>query len=504
MHEILPSVISTIGDPVTVLVTFVGVFLGLTFGALPGLTAIMGIALLIPLTYTLSPVAGVGMLIGVYIGGMSGGAISAILLNLPGTPSAVVTTFDGYPMARKGQAAKALGWAAFASFFGTVFSWVVLIFLSSFLAKISTSFSVYEYAALAFFGLTIVSAISGKDILKAFIMLMFGIFLSIVGTDPVFGNLRFAFDNVNLMGGLYITPVVIGLFSLPQILKTATEEKENYKIGPIRIKDILPSFKEIWNRKIPLIVTSIIGTVVGVIPATGQSIACFLAYSQCKKLTKDPTPFGEGNPDGIIASEAGNNSVCGGALVPMLTLGIPGDSVTAVLMGGLMIHNLNPGPSLFADNYGFVVGVFTSMLLGAIFMILINTIGIKFFVKIISAPNSFLVGGIVIVSVIGSFALHNNMFDIFVMLAIGTISYFLSKAKYPLAPAVLGFVLGTMFESELRRSIRLSGNNLGVFLTRPIAMAFVILASVIVVITFIKTVKSYVKGENLELVNEED
>ena len=503
MNEILTGIMSTVGDPITIAVIFAGVFLGLTFGTLPGLTAIMGIALLIPLTYSLTPVAGVGMLIGVYIGGMSGGAISAIMLNIPGTPSAVVTTVDGYPMARKGQAAKAMGWACFASFFGTVFSWLILVLLAPILAKMCTSFSVYEYAALAAFGLTMVSAIGGKDIFKAFLMLGLGMFLSIVGTDPVFGNLRFTFKNIHLMGGLYITPVVIGLFSLPQILQSATEGHGARQMEKIRIREILPSFKDIWAHKIPLIITSIIGTFVGIIPATGQSIACFMSYTQCKRLTKDPTPFGEGNPDGVIASEAANNSVCGGALVPMLTLGIPGDSVTAVLIGGLMIHGLNPGPSLFTENYSFIVGIFTAMLVAAVFMLLINTFGIKFFTKIISAPNSFLVGGVVIVSIIGSYALHKTMFDVGVMLVVGTVSYFLVKAKYPLAPAVLGFVLGTTFESELRRSVRLSGNDWSVFLTRPIAMAFICLAVVIIAYSLFKTIRSYVNEKNAELVEED-
>lgn len=504
MNDILAGILSVISDPTAILVIFVGTFMGLTFGTLPGLTAIMGIALLIPVTYNLSPVAGLGMLIGVYIGGMSGGAISAILLKIPGTPSAVVTTFDGYPMAQKGNAAKALGWACFSSFFGTVFSWIVLVFLSSFLAKVCTAFSVYEYAALALFGLTMVSAISGKDIFKAFLMLGLGIFLSIVGTDPVFGMQRFSFKNIYLMGGFSITPIVIGLFSLPQILKSALDKNKKHNIEKVRIRDILPGWKEIWEHKIPLLWTSLLGTVVGVIPATGQSIACFMAYSQCKRLSKDPTPFGEGNPDGIIASEAGNNSVCGGALVPLLTLGIPGDSVTAVLMGGLMIHNIIPGPSLFTKNYSLVVGIFTAMFVGAIFMLLINTLGIKFFIKIISAPNSYLVGAIVVLSAIGSFALHGVMFDVIIMLVVGTISYFLVNAKYPLAPAVLGFVLGNTFESELRRSIRLSNNNLLEFLHRPIAMAFLIVAMIVIVFTTIKTIKSYAKGKNTELVREEE
>lgn len=495
---ILTSVLSVLSDPVTLLTTVLGTFLGLTFGTLPGLTAIMGIALLIPLTYNLSSVAGVAMLIGVYIGGMSGGAISAILLNIPGTPSAVVTTFDGYPMARKGQAAKAMGWAAFSSFFGTVFSWLILIFLSSYLAVICTSFSVFEYAALAFFGLTIVAAITSKDIFKSFSMLCLGLFLSIIGTDPLFGNTRFTFGNINLMGGLYITPVVIGLFSFPQILKTATEISGSRKLERVRVRDILPSFGEIWQHKLPLLVTSAIGTFIGIIPATGQSIACFLSYSQCQKLTKDPTPFGEGNPDGIIASEAANNSVCGGALVPMLTLGIPGDSVTAVLLGGLMIHGLQPGPALFVEEFDFIVGIFTAMLVGAVAMLILNVFCIRFFTKIISAPNCYLVGGVVIVSMIGSYALHSNFFDVLVMFVIGFISYFLAKANYPLAPVVLGLVLGSMFERELRTALRMSNGSMAPFFTRPIPLVIVILGMVFFCFSMYRTIRNSLKEEQPE------
>jgi len=492
------GVFAVLSDPVTLLTTIFGTFLGLTFGTLPGLTAIMGIALLIPLTYSLSPVAGVAMLIGVYIGGMSGGAISAILLNIPGTPSAVVTTFDGYPMAKKGQAAKAMGWAAFSSFFGTVFSWVILVFLSSYLAVICTSFSVFEYAALAFFGLTIVAAITSKNIFKSFSMLCLGLFLSIIGTDPLFGNMRFTFGNINLMGGLYITPVVIGLFSFPQILKTATEISGPRKLERVRIRDIMPSKKEIWQHKLPLLVTSAIGTVVGIIPATGQSIACFLSYSQCKKITKDPTPFGEGNPDGIIASEAANNSVCGGALVPLLTLGIPGDSVTAVLLGGLMIHGLQPGPSLFVEEFDFVVGIFTAMLIGAITMLIMNIFCIRFFTMIISAPNCYLVGGVVIVSMIGAYALHGNFFDVLVMFVIGILSYFLVKANYPLAPAVLGLVLGSMFERELRTALRMSNGSMMPFFTRPIPLVIIILGVVFFCFSMFRTIRDSFRDSKTE------
>jgi putative tricarboxylic transport membrane protein len=431
------------------------------------------------------------MLIAIYVGGIAGGAVASILINIPGTPNAIVTTFDGYPMAQQGKAASAMGWAAIASGVGSLFSWIVLVFFSPYLAKVCTSFSSPEYTALALIGLTMVASISSKDILKAFTMLCFGVFISMIGTDPLYGSFRFTFKNVQLMAGVALTPVVIGLYSLPQVLK-ACNDINTSKVEKVSLKNFVPSWKEFWEAKKSLTIASVIGTVIGIIPAVGGGVATFLSYDQVKRASKDPESFGKGNHHGIIASEASNNAVCGGAIVPLLTLGIPGDSVTAILLGGLMIHGLQPGPRLYLEHPDFIVGVFTIFFVATVFMVLIQMGAIRFFIKILSVPNCYLIAGIVPVSVIGAFALGNNFFDVLVMLVIGTIAYFLGRARFPVAPCVLGLVLGSMFERELRTSLRFSHGDWSIFFTRPVPCILVILAAIFFSVSLCKTIKAYV------------
>ena len=460
----------TIADPGLFLLIAGGTFLGLAIGALPGLSATMGIALILPLTFTMEPVNAIGMMMAVYIGGMAGGAVSATLLNIPGTPSAVVTCMDGYPMAKSGRGAEALGWAAFASGFGSIISWLALTFFSPKLASLCTSFGSPEYAALAFFGLTIIAAVSGKSLLKGLIAGMLGIALSFVGTDPIWGDLRFTFGNINLMSGISSIPAMIGLYSIPQILLSCVgEENPHVDVKGLKLKNFAPSMKSIWKEKWNIIRSSIIGTAIGIIPATGGNIAAFIAYDQAKRASKEPESFGKGNYQGVIASEAANNGVCGGALIPMLTLGIPGDSVTAVMMGGLVIHGMRPGPALFTDYGDVMTQIFTTVLIATILMVAIQCVGIKLFVRVLNVPINYLNAALVILSLVGSYALRGNYFDVLLTLGIGFAGYLLIKGGFPTAPIVLGLVLGSMFEGETRRALKLSGGSMSIFFTRPVA-----------------------------------
>ena len=406
---VVQAVLATVANPYTLFLVVAGTFLGLVFGSLPGLTSTMGVAILIPLTFTLEPVDAMGMMLGTYIGGMAGGAVSATLLNIPGTPSAIVTCLDGHPMVQQGRGAEALGWAAFSSGWGSLVSWVLLVTISPLLARLCTSFGSPEYAALAFFGLTIIAAISGKSILKGVIAGIFGITLSFVGVDPIWGELRFTFGSIDLMGGISTIPAMIGLFSIPQILRSCTA-RDNARVDSkdLKLSKFVPSFREMWRQKWAILRASVIGVGIGIIPATGGNIGSFIAYDQAKRFSKHPETFGKGNYEGIIASEAANNGVCGGALVPMLTLGIPGDSVTAVLLGGLMIHGLRPGPALFSDTPDIVVGIFTTILVATIAMVLIQMVGIKLFVRILNIPVHYLSGILVVLSLVGSFALRSR------------------------------------------------------------------------------------------------
>ncbi len=487
---VVQAVLATVANPYTLFLVVAGTFLGLVFGSLPGLTSTMGVAILIPLTFTLEPVDAMGMMLGTYIGGMAGGAVSATLLNIPGTPSAIVTCLDGHPMVQQGRGAEALGWAAFSSGWGSLVSWVLLVTISPLLARLCTSFGSPEYAALAFFGLTIIAAISGKSILKGVIAGIFGMTLSFVGVDPIWGELRFTFGSIDLMGGISTIPAMIGLFSIPQILRSCTA-RDNAKVDSkdLKLSKFVPSFREMWRQKWAILRASVIGVGIGIIPATGGNIGSFIAYDQAKRFSKHPETFGKGNYEGIIASEAANNGVCGGALVPMLTLGIPGDSVTAVLLGGLMIHGLRPGPALFSDTPDIVVGIFTTILVATIAMVLIQMVGIKLFVRILNIPVHYLSGILVVLSLVGSFALRSNFFDVLLTLGIGLFGYFFVKAGFPSAPVVLGLVLGSMFEGEIRRALRLSSGNPSIFFTRPISCVILLMGVGVIVSQVIKTYK---------------
>lgn len=487
---VISGILGVFANPFGIICCLLGTFTGLVFGALPGLSATMGVALIIPLTFTLDAVTAIGMLCGVYIGGIAGGAVSAILINIPGTPSSVVTTLDGYPMAKNGQAARALGWAAFASGWGSIVSWILLCTISPMLAKLCTGFGSPEYTALAFFGLSIIAAVSGKSVIKGLISGLLGVTLSFIGIDPIWGNLRFTYGSVNLMGGISTVAALIGLYSIPQIINSCMD-KDNEKLSSkdLTVKKIIPPFKEQWTRKINIVRSALIGTFIGIIPAAGGNIAAFLSYDQAKRFSKEPETFGQGNPDGIIASEASNNGVCGGAMIPMLTFGIPGDSVTAVLLGGLMIHGVAPGPLLFSETPEIVVGIFTFVFLATIFMVLLQVFGIKIFVKTLNVPVNYLNSILVVLATVGSYSIRGNYFDVLLTLAFGLIGFLLNKGDFPAAPIVLGLVLGSMFEGEFRRSIKLGNGSAAIFLHKPMALAFIVLALVVIVSTVISSNK---------------
>lgn len=496
------AILNVFGDLGTLLVILVGTAMGLVFGSMPGLTSTMGVALLIPLTYTMEPVKAIGMMLGCYVGGVSGGAIPAILLSIPGTPDACMTTMDGYPMAQQGRGAKALGWAAFASGIGTFFSWIVLVFAAPALASLCIEFGAPEYCALAFFGLSVIISVSGKSIIKGIIAGLLGVGISFIGIDPVWGNMRYTFGSINLISGISLMPALIGFYSIPQILNGCTGKSIKTHSGKIRLRDFVPSLKELWQDKFAIIRSSIIGTLIGAIPATGGNIAAYIAYDQTKKLSKDPDSFGKGNHLGVVSAEAANNGVCGGAMIPLTTLGIPGDSVTAMLLGGLIIHGLQPGPLLFRNSPEVVYGLFTTLLVGTLFMVLLQMFGIRAFIKILSVPTNFLNAILVVLSLVGSYALNNNFFDVIVALVLGLVGYVMSRGDFPVAPAVLGLVLGSKFETEFRRSLQISSGSYTIFLKRPIACILICLAIVMIIISVVSHLRSQRRAKLAEQAKE--
>ena len=490
---VLQTAIAYLFDPMHLIFIAGGTIFGLIFGCLPGLSATMGVALMIPMTYSMNPALALGVMIGVYVGGIAGGAISATLINIPGTPSSVVTSLDGYPLAKQGKGARALGWAAFASGWGSIVSWVLLIFLSTYLAKLCTAFGSPEYAALAFFGLAVIAAVSGKSMIKGIIAGLLGVSLSFVGVDPIWGTMRFTYNNINLMSGISTIPAMIGLYSIPQLLISCTDKTRDEKVGT-RIRDIVPPLKEQWEQKVNIVRSALIGVIIGMVPAAGGNIAAFIAYDWAKRFSKEPETFGNGNVGGVIASEASNNGVCGGALIPLLTLGIPGDSVTAVLLGALMIHGLRPGSALFMEKPDVVIGLFTAFLIATIFMVLFQVVGVKFFVKVLNVPVHYLIPALTVLSLVGSFAIRNSYFDVILTLVIGTAGYLLKRGGFPTAPIVLGLVLGSMFEGEVRRAMKLSGGSMSIFFTNPVSCVIILVALVIIGYNVYKAAREAIAG----------
>ncbi|MCC8191299.1 MAG: tripartite tricarboxylate transporter permease [Planctomycetes bacterium] len=447
-----------------------GTFGGIIIGALPGLTATMGVALLVPLTFGMEPVKGLNMLIGIYVGAIYGGCISAILVKTPGTPSSAATVLDGYPLAQKGEAGKALGMATIASTVGGLFSTVVLAFLAPKLASVALEFGPSEYFALAFFGLTIIASLSG-DVLKGGIAGMLGILISCVGGDPVSGVNRYTFGSVGFAGGLAFTPALIGLFAISEVFVQLENIFED-KIEEIRLSGRWPSRREMRESTITLILGSVIGTFVGIVPGTGSGTASWISYNESRRLSKTPEKYGTGYIVGIAATESANNAVCGGALVPLLALGIPGDVVTAVLMGGLMVQGLAPGPMLFQERPDVVVGLFTGSFVANIFMFLFGMAGIGIFSRILSIPKRILVVAIAVFCFIGSYSINMNPVDLYTMIAFGILGYLMQKFGFSQAALCIAMILGPMAESNLRLGLMITDNDLVAFASRPITLFF--------------------------------
>ncbi len=446
---------------------------GLIIGALPGLTATMGVALLIPLTFGMAPVMGLNMLIGIYIGGIYGGCVSSILLRTPGTPASAATVLDGYPMARRGEAGKALGMATIASTIGGLFAAVILATLAPQLANIALEFGAAEYFALALFGLTVIASLSG-DILKGAIAGFLGILISCVGADPISGVLRYTFDIQGFASGFAFIPALIGLFALSEVFT----QMERIAADETPIKGVLgrwPSRADMKESGGALIRGSLIGTVIGIIPGTGAGTASWISYNETRRASKTPEKFGTGHMPGIAATESANNAVCAAALIPLLALGVPGDVVTAVLMGGLLIQGLAPGPVLFQTNPEIVVGIFGGTFIATIFMFIFGMLLIPVFSKVLMIPQRLLAISIVIFCFIGSFSINLNPVDLYTMVGFGVLGWGMQKFGFSQAALCIALILGPLMESNLRRGLLQNDDNVLSFISTPIALLFLAL-----------------------------
>ncbi|NDL67370.1 tripartite tricarboxylate transporter permease [Anaerotalea alkaliphila] len=465
----------------TLLFIFIGVAVGILFGAVPGLTAVMAVALFLPVTYGMSPGVGISILIALYIGATSGGLISAILLKIPGTPSSVATCFDGHPMMEKGEGPKALGVGIVFSFVGTILSILALMLVAPNLAKVAIKFGPHEYFAIAIFSLTLIAALSGKSMIKGIFAGVLGIAFGTVGIAPVDAAVRFTFGTNELKGGFNTLTVLVGLFAISEVIKTAEKIKSASKdeVAQVSMKSIKGfgfSWKEFREQLPNCGLSSLLGVCIGILPGIGAATSNIVAYTVSKKRSKRGHLYGTGVIDGIVASESANNAGIGGALIPLMTLGIPGDAVTAILLGGFMLHGIQPGPLLFTNNATLVYTIFIAMIVSSVAMLILEFYGLRIFSQLLNVPKHLLLPIILVLCVVGAFGINSRVFDVWTILVFGLVGYLFVKFKAPHAPFIMGFILGPMAETNLRRGLMFSEGKFSGFLTNPISGTFLVLA----------------------------
>ena len=474
------------------LLVFIGPLLGITVGAIPGLTGAMLIALTLPLTFNMDPINAFILMVSMYVGAVSGGLISATLLRMPGTPASIMTTLDGYPLASSGQPGRALGLGITASLVGGVISWVFLISLSGPIARHSTKLGPFDFFALVLLALVLIASIGGKSISRAFLSAGLGVLVSLPGIDQATGNLRLTFGFEELNGGLKLLPVLIGLFAISQIISDLSRIDEKITIIPVnRTRDLFFKLKDWKDQAVNLVRSSVIGTAIGILPGIGANIGSVSAYGAAKSLAgpEEKKKFGHGSEFGITASESANNATIGGALIPMISLGIPGSVIDAILLGGLLIHGLQPGPLLFQQSPEMVYTIMGTVLISNIAMFLIMILAVRHLARLAMIPRSLLMPVILVFCIIGSFALSTRMFDVWTMLAFGLIGFGFECTKIPLAPFVIGFILAPIAEENLQRGLMASNGSFLPLLQNPISLGLVIASVVLLAIPLYRKVR---------------
>lgn len=479
--------------PIPLLVIAAGVVVGILGGAMPGISPSMAVALLLPFTFGMTPSMGLVMLCAIYLAANYGGSITAVKINTPGTPSAVVTAFDGYPLTRKGKAGTALGISLIASVVGGFVGIIILVLFSAPLARFALKFWPAEYFALAILGLSTIASLGGGRWLESFIAVLLGLLLNTIGLDPLSGVSRYTFDVLRLYDGFSFIPVLIGLFALSEVFSgIESGEIGHPPAAPDKERSPWPSLRDYMKLKFSMLRAGVLGTVIGIFPGAGGTIASFIAYDVEKRLSKNPAEFGQGAPAGVAAAEASNSASVGGALVPLLTLGIPGSSSAAVLIGALMIHNLQPGPELFTKHPEIVNTLFSSLLVANVFILVLGLLGARLWIKAALIPKRLLYPLIFAFSFIGSYAVRSSVFDVGVCLVFGLVGWLLSRAKFPVSPVVLGMILGTMIEKNLRATLMMGGFSL--FVQRPLSLTLLLLALASVAVPALRERRAARKG----------
>lgn len=474
-------------QPVNLIFLFVGIIVGLLVGVLPGLTLVMGVILVLPFTYAMDVTPAIILLTAMYVSGTYGGAPTSILFRIPGEPIHVPLLWDGYAMARQGQAAKALGWTICAALVGGLISSVIMVTLSAPVAKFALTFSTPEYFAIVLFGLTSVVSLGGGSLTNAFISLFFGLLIASVGVDATYGTPRFAFGSPILMDGIEFLTVMVGAYGVGEVL---TRLGEGFTTVPVEtvgsMKTRMPTFMESWRIKATFLRSSIIGTVVGIVPGAGATIASFVTYGVEAQYGKRKAEMGTGIPEGIVAPQAAATASVGGALIPLLTLGIPGSGATAVILGAFLLHGIQPGPQIFITSTGMVYTVFASMFLGIILMSVVGYVAIKPLVKILDFPESVVSTFIMLLCFVGAFSIRNSISDLWLMVAFGVVGYIFEKIKFPIAPMVLGTILGPLAESSFMTTMISFQNDWTIFFCRPISGIIMVLTIIALVLPLMK------------------
>ncbi len=486
-EQILQSYLSVL-TPLNLFLILAGTAFGIICGALPGVSGTMAVVIGLTMTYGMNEYSAFAFLMALYIGGQSGGLVSAILIGIPGTGASISTTFDGYPMTKKGQGGKALGMAIVVSFVGTMLSIGALMTVAPMIARVAVKFGPVEMFSVVAFALSLVTLLAGKSFIKGMISMCIGLSLSMVGTTPVDSIARFTFGLRQLRAGLATTPIVVGMFALAAVL-TAGKKTSKLDVAHVRIKGLGITLKEFLRQIKNMAVSALIGIGIGILPGIGGTTSGLMAYGAVKGMSKYPEQFGEGCIDGVVATETANNASIGGAMVPLLTLGIPGDGVTAILLGALTIHGLQPGPLLFEKSADIVYSIFASMTLSSCAMILIMFLCLRHIIKLLDTPQSLMMPVIMVLCVVGAFSNNSRVFEIYLFLIAGVIGICLEMAEFPQAPLLLAFVLGGYFEKYLRRGLQMTDGSFAQFFSSPISAVFLILAIVFFVFNILRQFK---------------
>jgi putative tricarboxylic transport membrane protein len=483
-------------QPINFFYCFMGVLIGTLVGVLPGIGPVGAMSLLFPITFKASPEAAIIMLSGIYYGAMYGGSTTSILVNIPGEAASVVTCLDGYQMARQGRAGAALGMSAFGSFIGGTLSLIGLVLLAPPLTQFALKFGPAEYFSLMVLGLSILVYLAHGSMIKALIMAAFGLVLGLIGLDAISGLPRLTFDRLELMDGLGLIPVIMGIFGVAEVLNNI-EQALQRDIYNIRIKGLFPSLRDWAESKWALVRGSLIGFFLGILPGGGTIISSFLSYALEKKLSRHPERFGKGAIEGVVGPETANNAATGGAFIPLLTLGIPSNVVMAMLLGAFMIHGLSPGPLLMKENPNLFWGVIASMYIGNFMLLILNLPLIGIWVQVLKVPYKILFPLILLFCLIGAYSVNNSVFDIYLMIFFGVFGYLMKKFEFEGAPLILAFVLGPLLEGNLRKALIISQGDFSVFFTRPISLVCLLIALLMLLSPLIPALKK--KREEIAL-----